>query len=114
MSTFSQTATERVSPGRMVSGETVPALTKPEPNPSVSSEREAAAIGGVTSTTCMSSAGSLPPRVISPTVGPERGRAQPASAATRRSARAKLAVAIRGPCIDCLFARCSPCFCGET
>ena len=52
----------------------------------------------------MSSAGSLPPRLISPTVGPERGSAQPASAATRRSARAKLAVAIRGPCIDCLIA----------
>ena len=46
MSTFSQTPTESVSPGRMVSGETAPALTKPEPKPSVSSEREAAAIGG--------------------------------------------------------------------
>ena len=103
-STFSQIPTEIVSPGRMVSGERAPAFTKPEPKPSVSAEREAAAIGGVTSTTCMSRAGSLPPRLISPRVGPERGRAQPASAATRRSARAKLAVAIRGPCIDCLIA----------
>ena len=103
-STFSQIPTEIVSPGRMVSGERAPAFTKPELKPSVSAEREAAAIGGVTSTTCMSRAGSFPPRLISPRVGPERGRAQPASAATRRSARAKLAVAIRGPCIDCLIA----------
>ena len=36
MSTFSQTVTERVSPAAMVSGDTVPAPTKPGPKPSVS------------------------------------------------------------------------------
>ena len=102
VSTFSQTWTDTVSPGRMVSGEMTLALTKLESKPSASAEREAAATDGVTGTICMSSAGSSAPDLIWPTVGPDRGSTQPLSAATIRSARPKLAVAIRAACIDCL------------
>ncbi len=90
-STFSQTRTDSVSPGLIVSGDTSPALTKSDPKPSVSAERDAAATPGVTVTMCMSYCGTLPACLISPAVGPDRGRVQPASiTATQSDATSRL------------------------